>query len=451
MIDERQPVHVVYGGAHLFKASTVPKLGGLAVRHLEAHAKDAFVFAEAVGLPEASLLPRSLHARIALLRTLTKGGEQARVVHPAAWTAFSIHRRVLEKLRSHAVEDLRIDFEDGYGFRSDADEDFHAVRTAQETVEAMAAGSLPPCFGIRVKPFAGSSKPRARRTLELYLQRLLTRTEGRLPSHFVVTLPKIATVEEVFEFVRLLEALERTNGLPARSLRLEIMVETPQMIVSSKGASLLPDVLAACDDRCRGLHLGLYDYLSSMDVVASAQSYRHPMADHLRVITKAAAASTRLWLSDGATNRIPLGPHRGEKLTKAQGPENQAAVHAGWREIFANVEHSLHFGYDQGWDLHPSQLPPRYAAVFGMFIREEETTAVRLRSFLEMAAQAMLRGQQFDDAATAQGSLNFFRRGIAAGALNEDALLRAGLRREELRSRSFAEIIDGRRRDASRA
>lgn len=444
MIDERQPVHVVYGGAHLFTAGTVPKLGLLAARHLNDHAADAFVFAEAVGLPEASALPMSKNARMSLLRRFVKGGGKAGGIHPAAWTAFRIHRRVVEKLRRHAVEDFRIDFEDGYGFRGDAEEDRHAVQAAEETAGAMAADALSRCFGIRVKSFGPDWKARSQRTLELYCNRLLTRTEGRLPEQFVVTLPKIGSADEVAGFVRLLESIERSFGLPPRTLRLELMVEAPSMIVGPRGLSVLPEVLAACGDRCRGLHLGLYDFLSSMDVASSAQSYRHPMADHLRVVTKAAATATPLWLSDGATNRIPVGPHRGERMTAAQRSQNRAAVHAGWKEIYQNVEHSLHFGYDQGWDLHPSQFAPRYAAVFGMFIREEAAATSRLRSFFEAAAQAMLHGQQFDDAATAQGLLNFFRRGLASGALEADALLASGLRREELSLRSFGEIMRSR-------
>jgi citrate lyase beta subunit len=441
MIDERQPVHVVYGGAHLFTAGTIPKLGALAARHLEEHAADAFDFAEAVGLPEASRLPSSKNARMSLLRRFLKRGAEAASAHPAAWTAFRIHRRVLEKLRHHAVEDFRIDFEDGYGFRGDAEEDRHAVQAAEETAAAMAADALPRCFGIRVKSFAGEWKARSQRTLDLYCRRLLSRSDGRLPDQFVVTLPKITSADEVVGFVRSLEAIERSSGLPVRALRVELMVEAPSMIIGSKGSSVLPEVLAACDDRCRGLHLGLYDFLSSMDVASSSQSYRHPMADHLRIVTKAAATSTALWLSDGATNRIPVGPHRGARLTATQRSQNRAAVHAGWKEIYQNVEHSLGFGFDQGWDLHPSQLAPRYAAVFGMFIREEVSASDRMRFFVEAAAQAMLHGQQFDDAATAQGLLNFFRRGIATGALDEVTLLAAGLHREELSLRSFGEII----------
>lgn len=444
MIDERQPVHVLYGGAHLFTAATVPKLGLLAARHLDDNAAEAFEFAEAVGLPEAAALPRSKSARMSLLRRFVKAGVKAADDHPAAWTAFRIYQRLVQKLRQHAVEDLRIDFEDGYGFRGDAEEDRHAVQAAEETAGAMAADALPRCFGIRVKSFGREWKARSQRTLELYCNRLLKRTEGRLPDQFVVTLPKIGSADEVAGFVRLLESIERSSGLSVGSLRLELMVEAPSMIIGPRGSSVLPEVLAACDGRCRGLHLGLYDFLSSMDVDSSAQSYRHPMADHLRVVTKAAATATPLWLSDGATNRIPVGPHRGDRLTAAQRSQNRAAVHAGWKEIYQNVEHSLHFGYDQGWDLHPSQFAPRYAAVFGMFIREEAAATARLRSFFEAAAQAMLHGQQFDDAATAQGLLNFFRRGMSTGALEADALSKLGLRREELSLRSFGEIMRGR-------
>ncbi len=446
MIDERQPLHVVYGGAHLFKVSTVQKLGQLAVQHLTDHAADPFEFAEAVGAPEASQLPSSKRVRASLLRRPRRPAEKARTEQPAVSTVMLVFRRVLEKLKQQAVDDYRIDFEDGYGFRGDDEEDRHAVQAADATAEAMSAGALPPSFGIRVKPIVGRSRTRAVRTLELFLSRLMDRSGGRVPAQFVVTLPKVHSPREVEDLVRELERAERASRLPDRTIRLELMVETPPMIIGPGGSSLLPAVIAASGGRCRGLHLGLYDFLSSMDVVSSAQVYRHPMADHLRVMVKAAAAPDALWLSDGATNRIPVGPHRSARLSARQRAENRTAVHRGWREVYEHVEHSLQFGYYQGWDLHPSQFAPRLAAVFGTFIREETAAVARLRSFLDSAARAVLKGQQFDDAATAQGLLNFFRRGIAVGALDPEVLLRAGLHSDELRLSSFGEIIEARRR-----
>ena len=65
-------------------------------------------------------------------------------------------------------------------------------------------------------------------------------------------------------------------------------------------------------------------------------------------------------------------------------------------------------GYYQGWDLHPAQLPTRYAAVYAFFLSARPAATARLRNFVEKAAQATLVGDVFDDAATGQGLLNFF-------------------------------------------
>jgi citrate lyase beta subunit len=445
MTDLRQPMHVVYGGGHLFQAGTIPKLGLLAVRHMMEYAEDCFEFADGIGLPESNQVPASRNARMTLLRRFAKLGAKARSFHPDAWTVYSVHRRVLDKLRRQAIEDYRIDFEDGYGFRGNEEEDRHAVQAAEETVSGMAEHALPPCFGIRIKPLSEEWKGRGLRTLELYLSRLLTRTGGLLPSNFVVTLPKVHGPREVDLLERTLVEIEKRSDLPPGTIRMELMVETPTLLLNAEGRCGIRAAVEASGGRCRGLHLGLYDFLSMMDVVSSAQSYIHPLTDHLRAVTKTATAGSGLWLSDGATNRIPVGPHRGDRLTKVQKEANRASVNEGWREVARHVEHSLRMGYTQGWDLHPSQLAPRFAVVFAHFLREEVSAAARLRSFLETAAQAMLRGQQFDDVATGQGLLNFFLQGAACGALSESSLLAAGLTKQELHTRSFAAIIEGRR------
>src|SRR5262245_64401781 len=46
----RQPVHTVYGGAHLFKADAAQKLGSLALRALQEHAPDEATLAGVVQL-----------------------------------------------------------------------------------------------------------------------------------------------------------------------------------------------------------------------------------------------------------------------------------------------------------------------------------------------------------------------------------------------------------------
>ena len=63
------------------------------------------------------------------------------------------------------------------------------------------------------------------------------------------------------------------------------------------------------------------------------------------------------------------------------------------------------------WDLHPAQLPSRYAAVYAFYLSALDAATRRLRAFIDKAAQATLVGDVFDDAATGQGLLNFFVRG----------------------------------------
>ena len=87
----------------------------------------------------------------------------------------------------------------------------------------------------------------------------------------------------------------------------------------------------------------------------------------------------------------------------------------------------------------------RYAAVFSFFLSGVDAAGARLKNFVQKAAQATLVGDVFDDAATGQGLLNYFLRGINCGAITEDATLGlTGLTLEELRGRSFVKILRNR-------
>src|SRR3954467_1650623 len=140
----RQPVHVVYGGAHLFTADAAQKLGGVALRTLHDHA------------PDAAALP----AMFAL------EGKLAQRIYP----------RLIEKLTREPVEDFRIDFEDGFGSRPDAEEDEHAQRAATEGAAGLANATLPPSIGIRIKPLNDEWKRRSLHTFDLFLTALLDRS-----------------------------------------------------------------------------------------------------------------------------------------------------------------------------------------------------------------------------------------------------------------------------------
>ena len=412
----RQPVHTVYGGAQVFKADTAEKLGALALHMLVEFAPDAETFGAAVGLPAALAQP--------------------------------IYTRVMEKLRTEPVEDYRIDFEDGYGNRPDAEEDAHAVAAAREVATGLSAGVLPHAIGIRIKPLTEELRGRAMRTLDVFLTRLLADTGGRLPENFVVTLAKVTIPSQVSALAGLLARLEEALGLPQESLKLEIMVETPQAIVNARGESNVLSLVEAARGRCVAAHFGTYDYTAALNITAAHQHLKHPACDFARHMMQAALAGTGVWLSDGATNILPIPPHReaDRTLTGVEIKENLAAVHFAWKLHYGHVRHSLAHAYYQGWDLHPAQLPTRYAALYAFFLDGLEAASARLTNFVAKAGQATLVGDVFDDAATGQGLLNFFLRAWNCGAITEaEAVEKSGLTAEELRGRSFIQILKNRR------
>jgi citrate lyase beta subunit len=395
---DRQPVHTVYGGAHLFKPDTAAKLGELARRSLDQFAPDAATLADAVGMPAGDL-------------------------------AEAVFRRVTDKLQREPVEDFRLDFEDGYGHRSDEEEDGHAVSAARAVAQGLADDTLPPFIGIRVKSPTGELGRRSLRTLDLFVT-TLAEAGGRLPEDFAVTVPKLTDPEQVMVYDEALGELESKLGL--ERIPLELMMETPQMTIERNGIVGPQRYVLAGAGRVRGVHFGTYDYTASLSITAAHQSMTHPACDFARGVMQVALAGTGIWLSDGATNVMPVG--------------DEASVHGAWRLHYTHVRHSLMHAFYQGWDLHPAQLPSRYAAVFAFFMEGLERAGERLSNFVDQAAQATLVGDVFDDAATGQGLLNYFLRAINCGAITEEeALVRTGLDIDELHSRSFLRILEGRR------
>lgn len=413
--DRRQAVHTVYGGAHLFKADSTGKLGRVALRSLQEFAPDATELARVLGAGWDAAFAEKLHARI------------------------------FEKLNREPVEDFRLDFEDGYGNRIDAEEDGHAVEGARQVAAGMAAGTLPPFIGIRIKPFNEDLRERSMRTLDIFMTALVRETGGKLPQNFVVTLPKVQLAAHVEAAAKLLTALEEKLGLPNGSIPIEPMIETPQAIIDRHGNCPLLAMVKAAEGRCRSVHFGVYDYTASNGITAACQAMGHPACDFARTHMIVSLAGTGVHLSDGATNILPVAPNRGDGLTAVQVSQNRDAVHGAWKLAFEDNLHSLRNGIYQGWDLHPAQFVARYAAVYSFFLDGLEAASGRLKAFVEKAAQASLFGDVFDDAATGQGLLNFFLRGIACGAITEAEALETGLTLEEIRSRSFHQILGGRR------
>jgi hypothetical protein len=209
------------------------------------------------------------------------------------------------------------------------------------------------------------------------------------------------------------------------------MVETPQTLFTETGAAALPLMVDAGEGRITAAHFGTYDFTASMNVTAAHQHMNHPVCDFARAMMQTCLVD-RVWLSDGSTAVLPAG--------------SREDIHKAWLHHYSDVRRSLMLGFYQGWDLHPGQLVTRYAALYSFFLEAYDPAAARLRNFMQNAAQATLLGSSFDDAATGQGLLNYFLRGINSGAFSEsDVSESTGLTLEELRTRSFAKILEMRR------
>ena len=406
----RQPVHTVYGGAHLFSPGTAARLGQLATSTMEDWCPDPEAFASVLALDDTLAAP--------------------------------VYELVVEKLRTEPVEDFRLDFEDGYGHRPDEEEDGHARSAAKAVAEAMDAGSMPPFSGIRIKSLTGELHHRALRTLDLFVT-TLAEQQGAMPSGFVVTLPKIQDIEQVLVLGEAMSEMEESLGID--TIPIELMVETPQTVLDVDGTTGVRKFIEAGNGRVRGAHFGTYDYTASMNITAAYQTMTHPACDFARHTLQVSLAGSGVWISDGATNVMPVPIHRGDDLSPDQSSENERSVHRAMRLHFDHVRHSLSHAYYQGWDLHPGQLPTRYAAVYSFFLEGLDQAGERLSNFVDSAAKATLVGEVFDDAATGQGLLNYFLRAINCGAITEDeATTRTSLTVDELRTRSFLRILEGR-------
>ena len=388
----RQPVHTFIGGADTFTSDAAQRAGAEAIAALNKYAPTARAFADAIGLPSND--PR---------------------------LADAVRTRVLDKLQREPVEDYRLDFEDGYGTRPDAEEDGHAESAALAVAAGMRASTLPPFIGIRIKPMSRELHVRSLRTLDIFMTTLVS-SARKLPDHFAVTLCKVMTPEHVSTVARVCSTLERKLELKPKAIRFELMIETPQSILAPDGSSALRALVAAGDGRVRSAHLGVYDYTALCGITAAHQHLRHQACDFARHMMQVGLAQTGVTLSDGSSNLLPIDPH----------------VHEAWKKHFGDVTHSLTNGYYQGWDLHPAQLPTRYAAVYAFYLSALPAATLRLRRFFDKATKA---GAAFDDAATGQALVNFFARALSSGAITVEEAMETGLTGAELKEQSFLQIL----------
>ncbi|BBB01692.1 hypothetical protein RVR_9225 [Actinacidiphila reveromycinica] len=361
----RQPVHTVYVPADAFDVGTVRDWGDRALAALDAHAPDAAALGAVLGLT----------------------GD----------LAAEVHDRVRAKLRREPVEDLRIDFEDGYGARPGAEEDAAAVAAARTLAAAVADGTAPPYAGIRMKCMEAAVRDRGIRTLDLFLTTLLD--GGALPDGLVLTLPKVTFPEQVAAMADLCGEFERAAGLPAGRLGFEIQIETTQAVLGPDGTATVPRLIDAAGGRATALHYGTFDYSAACGVSAAHQAMDHPAADHAKAVMQVAAAGTGVRLSDGSTNVLPVGP--------------TADVHSAWRLHYGLVRRSLARAYYQGWDMHPAHLPTRYAATYAFYREGLAAAAARLTAYTSRTAS----GPVLDEPATARALAGYLLRGLHCGAL----------------------------------
>ena len=348
----RQPVHTVYVPGDRFDADTVTSWGAEAVAALDA-----------------------------LSELVPQGGD--------------VLDRVRAKLEREPIEDLRIDFEDGYGARPDAQEDADVVSAARALAAQVRAGGASPYNGIRVKSFEAPTRRRGLRTLDLFVGEL---GDG-LTDGFRITLPKVTSVDQVAAMVTALEVVESAHGLASGSLLFELQVETPQAILGADGTALVARMIRAGGGRVTGLHYGTYDYSASLGVAAEHQSMEHPVADHAKDVMQVAAAGTGVFVSDGSTNRLPIG--------------DRDAKQAAWALHLRLVRRSLERGIYQGWDLHPAQLPSRFVATYSFFREGLPSAAARLRAYVHGGQSGYL-----DEPATAAALAGFVLRGLECGAVD---------------------------------
>lgn len=363
----RQPVHTVYVPADRFDAGLVPAYGAAATAVVD---ENAAAFAGVAG--DADIVAR-----------------------------------VRAKLAAEPVEDLRIDFEDGYVGRSDADEDADAVRAAGALAESRRRGESAPFTGIRMKSLEAPTRRRAVRTLTSFVATLVE--SGASLDGWVVTLPKVTSVDQVEAMVEACATLESELDLAAGSLHFEIQVETPQSILGPDGTALVAPMIHAAGARLVGLHYGTYDYSAFCGIVAEQQSLAHPVADHAKLVMQAAAAGTGVRLSDGSTNILPVGT--ADEIT------------AAWANHHRLVRRSLEHGYYQGWDLHPAQLPTRYAATYAFYRDGLDRALTRLADYVRASADTT--SGIADEPATARALAAYLLRGLDCGAVDESEVLAA--------------------------
>ena len=380
-----QPAHTVYVPADRAEPGVCARWGREALAALDEHAPGPQTLAIATGLP----------------------GDEVEAAWPLLRTT----------LAQRPVEDLRIDLEDGYGPHDDDAEDADADAAVAVLLAEAAADGGPRRCGVRHRSLEASTRARAVRTLDRVIGGLAE--AGGPPDGFVLTLPKVVHVDQVSAYGALLRVLEVAHGLDEDALRFEIQVETPQAILAADGRVPLGPMLDAAGGRVVGLHYGTYDYSAAMGVPAAEQRADHPVAQTAKAVMRLAAAGTGVEVSDGSTNRLPVG--------------DRETVHAHWRVHADLVLGALADGVRQGWDLHPAQLVTRHLVTTVATRRALPDATSRLRAYLGAGSSVVAPGapgsggpssapSTLDEPATAQALAADVVRAVDRGAADEWAV-----------------------------
>lgn len=384
---ERQPLHSCYVPADRADRDTCLTWGAQALELLDAHAADAATF--------AALLPAAAGI----------GVDDVHAVLP----------RVRAKLARQPIEDLRIDFEDGYGAPGDLEEDGAALAAGRTFAELARRSEAPLIAGLRIKGLQAPTRARAVRTLDLVIGTAVM--NGGLPQRFVVTFPKVTTVAQVRAAVHAVERLEVAHGLAPGAVRIELQIEVPQAVIGPDGAATVAALVHAAAGRCEGVHYGTYDFSAALGVSAGQQAADHPLADYAKQVMQIATAGTGVRVSDGSTNVLPVGSAHN--------------VTTAWATHARLVDRALRRAIWQGWDMHPGHLVTRYTVTYAFLRRELAGSATRLRAYVQRAAGSA--GGVLDEPATAQALATAVLRGLDCGAVDEIEVYEAtGIERDEL-------------------
>jgi citrate lyase beta subunit len=366
----RQPLHTAYVPADRYGPDTVAEWGAAARAAFEAYRDD----------PDLAAV---LDIEPALLDEVAP--------------------RVAARLARAPVEDVRVDFEDGYGDRGDDHEDAAAAVTA--TALAFTRG-MTASAGLRIKSLEAPTRARALRTLERFLHAYAA--AGGNPAGVVVTLPKVSSPEQVRALSLVCARLEDAHSLAPGALRVELQIELPAAVLGADGTATVARMITAANRRCIGLHYGTYDYSAALGITPAEQRADHPAAEHAKAVLQVAAAGRGVHVVDGSSNLLPVG--------------DRAAVLDAWRVQARIVRRALTWGIGQGWDLHPAQVPCRYLVAFAFLRAGAPAARARLEAYRSRIAAGVL-----DEPATERALLAYLRRGRHVGALDpEEAFAEAG-------------------------